>query len=158
MSARVYAEAVAPYRIFTQTPDGTLDPAQLLVQTRRFFEATVEVLAADADGVRLSLQSETRGYKGRFVVRVRAVSDRDLEQARAAEARGRAAGMSALAARCAHVWEIESVGEAPVAATLNMCALLASIALGPVLPPDMATLFGVRGAMERVERLCQEGD
>jgi len=145
---------VAAYRIFTQAPDGKLDPAQLLVQARRFFEATVEVLAADADGVSLALESEARGYKGRFVVRTRPVSERDLEEARTAEARGRAAGMSALATRCAHLWELEPVGDAPPAATLNLCALLASVALGPVLPPDNATLFGVRGAMERVERLC----
>jgi hypothetical protein len=145
---------VAAYRIFTQAPGGTLDPAHLLVQARRFFEAAVEVLAVDGDGVHLALESEARGYVGRFVVRARAVSERDLEEARAAEARGRAAGMSALAARCAHLWELEPLDDTPPAATLNLCALLASIALGPVLPPDAATLFGVRGAMERVERLC----
>ena len=65
--------------------------------------------------------------------------------------------MSTLATRCAHLWELEPVSDAPPAATLNLCALLASIALGPVLPPDIATLFGVRGAMERVERLCAPG-
>jgi len=145
---------VAAYRIFTQEPDGKLDPARLLVQTRTFFEATVEVLAAEADGVRLALASEARGYGGRFLVRTRSTSERDLEEARTAEARGRAAGMSALAARCAHIWEVEPLDEAPAAATLNLCALLASIALGPVLPPDITTLFGVRGAMERVDRLC----
>ena len=36
-------------------------------------------------------------------------------------------------------------------ALLNLCAILASVALGPVLTPDESALFGVRGAMERVE-------
>jgi hypothetical protein len=47
------------------------------------------------------------------------------------------------------------VGEDSELARLNLCGILAAIALGPVLPDDGATLYGVRGAMERVERLLK---
>ena len=74
--------------------------------------------------------------------------------ARDAEARGRAAGMAALAERCGQVWTIESVGESDAidATYLTLAAICASVALGPVLPPDGSTLFGVRGAIERRDK------
>ena len=37
-------------------------------------------------------------------------------------------------------------------AYLTLSAICASVALGPVLPPDHGTLFGVRGAIERRDR------
>jgi hypothetical protein len=89
------------------------------------------------------------------VLRARDVTHDDLEHARGAEARGKAAGMSALAERCPQIWEIgvderSAPGEAALLAMSGICA---SVALGPVLPPDHATLFGVRGAMERLALL-----
>ena len=57
--------------------------------------------------------------------------------------------MSTLAERCPTVWEVSSVGVDSELARLNLCGILASVALGPVLPDDGATLYGVRGAMER---------
>jgi hypothetical protein len=63
--------------------------------------------------------------------------------------------MAALARRCASVWQVEPQAPESEAATHNLCAIMASVALGPVLPPDDSTLFGVRGAMERVERLVR---
>jgi hypothetical protein len=84
----------------------------------------------------------------------RAATAEDQAAARRAEERGRSAGMSALAERCRFVWVISPLSEAPEAAVLNLCAVLASAALGPVLPPDESALFGVRGGMERVEALC----
>ena len=50
------------------------------------------------------------------------------------------------------IWRIEPEGEAPAAITLELAGLLASVALGPVLPPDDSTLFGVRGARERAQK------
>ena len=63
--------------------------------------------------------------------------------------------MSALAKRCHSLWEIQTLSEDAELATLNLCGILASVALGPVLPDDGATLYGVRGSMERVERLLK---
>lgn len=152
------------YRIFSQAPGGRLDLAQLLTNARRFFEASVEVLEQHGlvPGVgpepverwaRVRLVSERRGVSGVFRIRCRAADVQDWEDARAAEARGHATGMGALAARCETVWDVEPEGDAPEAAALNLCALLASVALGPVLPPDASTLFGIRGAMERLDAL-----
>ena len=78
---------------------------------------------------------------------------RSMTDARDAEARGRAAGMSLLADRCPTIWDVEPSAEDNELARLHLCAILASVALGPVLPDDGSTLFGVRGAMERVQRL-----
>ena len=60
--------------------------------------------------------------------------------------------MAALAGRCQFVWWL-SPGAEESPPLLNLCAILASVALGPVLPADESALFGVRGAMERFERL-----
>jgi hypothetical protein len=84
------------------------------------------------------------------------VTPDDLEEAKRAEARGQAAGMSALAERCAYVLEIGpvegNVAEQPPedSAALALAGVTASVVLGPILPPDHSTLFGVRGAMERL--------
>jgi hypothetical protein len=142
------------YRVFTQTGDGRIDLARLVTQARAFFEASIDVLGAEERVVRLRLQSEARGYAGTFAVHVRPATQDDYATARSAEARGRAAGMGTLAQRCGYIWDVEPDSDVVLAATLNLCALLASVALGPVLPPDADTLFGVRGAMERVEQLC----
>jgi hypothetical protein len=61
--------------------------------------------------------------------------------------------MSLLASRCPSVWEVHPEAGASEAACLNLCAILAAVALGPTLPPDASTLFGVRGAMQRLEAL-----
>jgi hypothetical protein len=76
----------------------------------------------------------------------------DRAAAEVAETRGKAGGMASLAARCAVVWTITHESEISGSAELQLSALLASIALGPVLPEDESTLYGVRGAMERAEK------
>jgi len=59
--------------------------------------------------------------------------------------------MSVLAERCPAVWEITDA-EAEPRAALTLAGVLAAVGLGPVLPPDESALFGVRGALERLER------
>jgi hypothetical protein len=150
------------YRVFTQTPDGVIDPALLVRSATRHFEASLEILSAEprtvepsaSASVTLRLSSARRNFSNNFKVLSRTTREEDWAAARRAEVRGRSAGMSALADRCGFVWWIEEQTEGPPAAMLNLCAVLASAALGPVLPPDESALFGVRGAMERVEALC----
>jgi len=77
----------------------------------------------------------------------------DLAEARAAEDRSGKWGMSQLAERCPSAWELEPEAGTPLAGELVVAALLASIALGPILPEDGSGLFGVRTAMQRAERL-----
>lgn len=142
-------------RVFAQAPPDDLDPAAIVRGAGRYFEATVNVLSQSQAPSRLmlSLESARRGDSGRFSVTSRAATDQDREDARKAEARGKAAGMSLLAARCPSVWEVVATEPSSAASLWNLCAVLASVALGPVLPEDGSTLFGVRGAMERVEAI-----
>jgi len=148
-------------RIFAQREQLALDLPELLKTARRYFDATLDVqskteIAPDGrEQVEILLHSEKHGYQGRLSIRTRRTSEHDRTDARAAEQRGQAAGMAALAERCPTIWDVEPVGEDSQLARLNLCGILAAIALGPVLPDDGATLYGVRGAMERVERLLK---
>lgn len=155
------------YRVFAQVPSGRLDLALLVQNARRFFEATVEVLAENGlvegaptlaepgapPSARIRIESARRRFRATFRVVCRPAEASDWDAARRAEQNGRATGMGQLAARCSSVWQVEPEEPNSEPALLNLCALLASIALGPVLPPDESTLFGIRGAMERLERL-----
>jgi hypothetical protein len=148
------------YRVFAQSDDARIDPARLVQNARSYFEPELDVLGQSEAGaeeslVRLELASAAHGWRARFVVTSRAAQQGDLEAARAAEVRGQATGMAALAERCRFVWEVEPEADAPEVATLSLCGLLASVALGPVLPPCGSTLFGVRGSMERAEQLLR---
>ena len=153
------------YLVFSQAPSARLDAAALVVHARRHFAAELEVLGEDPPGasaraafdgdrhaLRVRWSHARRGLSAELEVRSRPAAQDDLERARDAEVRGKAAGMAALATRCRFVWEVVPAGQADERAILGLCGLLASVALGPVLPPDGATLFGVRGAMERSDR------
>ncbi|MBX3129264.1 MAG: hypothetical protein KF718_21275 [Polyangiaceae bacterium] len=149
------------YRVFSQRSEPRLPFADLLNQARRFFEARLEVegesgfapgQAPLATHATLRIASARLGFDERVRVHARPRSAMDLADAQRAEVRGRAAGMATLAARCPTVWELAEDGPTEVV-LLCTSGLLASVALGPVLPPDGSTLFGVRGAMERVDLL-----
>ena len=144
-------------RVFAQRDQLGFDLPELLRATRRYFDATLEVQSSTASGdsVQVLLRSEKYDYEGVLSIRSRKTCADDLAAARAAEERGRAAGMSDLAARCPTIWEVDSVGVDCELARLNLCGILASVALGPVLPDDGSTLYGIRGAMERVEKLLR---
>lgn len=152
-------------RVFSQQPDLVAALPQLLAHARRFFAADIEVLASSAPNraapalalVTLRLVSARYPGQGTFQVEARKPSAADHAAAEAAEARGRAGGMAQLAARCAALWVVTCVGEVTGSAELQLSALLASVALGPVLPADESTLYGVRGAMERAEKAAETG-
>ena len=148
-------------RVFVQRAELTIDLPELLRATRSYFDATLVVLSrlegahATGDRVEVELRSAQHGYSGRFSIRSRRTSEHDLADARDAEQRGKAAGMAGLAARCPTLWDVEPITEDSELARLNLCGILASVALGPVLPDDGSTLYGVRGSMERVARLLE---
>jgi hypothetical protein len=137
------------YRIFTQTPGGRLEPAWLAPNARRWFHSSIVVLENGARRLRLRIRGDFASEPVEIAIATRPADKGDQEDAKIAETRGRAAGMAELAARCAHVWELEADDSAPIAAVMTACAAAASVALGPVLPPDGSTLFGVRGAIDR---------
>jgi hypothetical protein len=147
-------------RVFTQRQQLALDLPELLRATQRYFDVTLDIEArAETNGagdlVTVRVRSALHGYEGVLTIESRKTRAEDLIEARAAEVRGRAAGMAGLAERCPNVWEVHSIGTDSELARLNLCGILASVALGPVLPDDGATLYGVRGAMERVEKLLR---
>jgi hypothetical protein len=149
-----------PTRVFSQQPDLVAALPKLLAHARRFFAAELNVLSASpperveplvAEAL-VELESARYPGRGKFRIESRAASDDDRFAAEAAEARGKAGGMADLARRCAGLWIIHPEGEISGSAELQLSALLASVALGPVLPVDESTLYGVRGAMERAEK------
>lgn len=145
-----------PYLVFSQPSLTSLDVGQLARHARRFFGATFELRGRPEGGEVGELDLALAGAEGAagasFRARVRRCVRDDYEAAEGAERAGAAGGMGQLARRCAFVWEIER-GEAGEAELLRLCAILASVLLGPVMPPEKDTLFGVRGARERAERL-----
>ncbi len=157
MKRRARRVALPLVRVFAQRDNPALDLPELLNATRRFFDAAIDVQSRSETGeqVELLLRCEKHGYEGRFLVSGRHVTERDLVDARAAEQRGRAAGMSSLAERCRTIWEVKSIGSDSELARLNLCGILACVGLGPVLPDDGSTLYGVRGSMERVDHLLR---
>jgi len=152
-----------PTRVFSQQPDLLAALPQLLAHARRFFAAEIHVLAASSPDradlavaeVTLALESARYPGHGTFRVEARRPTEADQAAAQAAELRGRAGGMAQLAARCGAVWELAADGDVTGSAELQLSALLASVALGPVLPTDESTLYGVRGAMERAEKAAE---
>jgi hypothetical protein len=150
------------YLIFAQEKHARLPLPQLLQNARRYFSMSIDVLGEDGfdprqadpaeSRVLLEVSNPKRPYTARFEIRARHCGDSDLERARDAEARGNASGMAELAQRCPCVWELTPAAGANELAMFELCAVLASTALGPVLPPDGSTLFGVRGALERAAR------
>jgi hypothetical protein len=150
------------YAVFVQRAEPRIDVVGLATNAERWFQARVVVLesdAVDAPGAlptRARVALELSGERREFRLTARLAGAADLAAAERAEARGRAGGMAALAARCPVIWELEPLAPGDERMTLTLAALAASLALGPVLPPDGSTLFGVRGARERAERVGQK--
>lgn len=148
-----------PTRVFSQQLDLVATLPKLLQHARRFFALELSVLSASPPGqqpeharARVELEGARYPARGTFLIESRVATDDDRFAAEAAEARGQAGGMALLAARCATVWEVTAEGATSGPALLQLSALLASVALGPVLPDDESTLYGVRGALERAEK------
>jgi hypothetical protein len=139
----------APYLIFAQRNRAEVDLAGLVGNTRRYFSATVSVISASEGSVRIRLEHGDERAELEIVARL--ATEADHIRAERAEVRGKAAGMAALARRCSVIWQVQPDPGVSERATLRACALLASVALGPVLPADDSTLFGVRGALARAE-------
>ena len=139
--------AFVSYLVFAQADQPQVDVQKLADHARKFFRCSIQTTdAKGAIALDIALQS---GVTARATLRARKASRDDHHAAREAEARGQVSGMGALADKCGWVWQVDFDDGAPQAAVFTACAALASVALGPVLPPDHSSLFGVRGAMER---------
>jgi len=143
------------YLVFSQEPRGRPPFERLQINGARFFSTTLEQLEDDETSVVVRLVCARPAVRGDFRITSRDTVNDDIMNARDAEARGRAGGMAMLAEKCKQVWMIEAAGddEPGEAAYFTLAAVCASVALGPVMPPDAATLFGVRGAIERRDKV-----
>ena len=142
--------------VFSQDPKRLPDVERLAAQAAKFFGSRLELVERTGSLLRVRLASSRPPFEDELTIEARDVTHEDLSNARDAEARGRAAGMGALAERCKFIWEVRASNgpeRAPIA-LLTLCAVCASVALGPILPPDHSTLFGVRGAIERRDVLA----
>jgi len=146
------------FLVFSQANKELAQEALLVQKARMFFRVELEFFRCHlgeegrgAFGVRLALP-------GRPAVELslarRPASEDDWRAAEEAERAGQAAGMASLARRCPVVWELRDDPVHP-GEVLTLCGILAAVDLGPVMPPDRSTLYGVRGARLRAEGFAQ---
>jgi hypothetical protein len=147
------------YAIFSQEQAAAPPFEKLAAHASRFFSATLELREQSEASISVRLVVTRPQLTGEFRITSRVTTDDDRERARTAESRGRAGGMALLAEKCGHLWTLEatSADTASEAACLTLAAICASVALGPVLPPDGATLYGVRGSIERRDQALARG-
>lgn len=144
----------AAYLVFSQS---ALAPSvgRVVQGARSHFGAALVAVGSDANaetaGVRLSYTAH--GESAVFDVDSRRSDEDDVRKAGAAERGATGAGLADLAARCSVVWTVAPPSDAPEWLVVEFCALLASVALGPILPPDASRLLGVRSARERSNAL-----
>lgn len=167
--------AVAPMRVdeawslLSPDPDGRMDAVRWAHQAERFFRARLTLLPdkrypsgtlplVDAAWVQVSLSEAARGSR---VVVVTLPLERAPEVRRAADLGVAAiggAGMDALVARARRLFQVraapagDSAEEADPRAPLAVAAVIASLLLAPIVPPGGGTIFGVKGARERLAR------
>ncbi len=65
------------------------------------------------------------------------------------------AGMDVLLARANRIWQVQNTvsRDGDPRAPVVVSAVLASVFLGPVLPPDTVTLYGIRGLRRRLDAM-----
>lgn len=139
---------------FVQQPAPRLELVRLSQQATRHFAAQLSTLSQDSASVRvtLTLHHHSHGHHT-FHLRARSTTPDDRDRLAPAERRNKSHGMAALGERCQCVWEVEPDPDVPPAARFYFGALLASVALGPLLPDDDSGLYGVRSARLRAEAL-----
>ncbi len=163
-SFRVEALPVSrAYTLLAPEPSARVDVALWAHKARMFFGATLELVqpkaypggeAPLADAVEIQIERKKGGATTR--VRVVTLPVEEAPEARLAGEAGAAAiggaGMDVLVQRARRVWQVSSdvaQGEDPDA-PLALAAILASVLLAPIVPPGGGTIFGVKGARERL--------
>lgn len=164
--ANVRVEALPASRAYTllaPDPSARMDVALWAHKARTFFGVALELSppkaypsgeAPAADAALVEIDRKARGGKARVLVVTVPVEEapeaRLVAEAGAAAIGG--AGMDVLVARARRVWQVSSEvaqGEDPDA-PLALAAILSSVLLAPIVPPGGGTIFGVKGARERL--------
>ncbi len=146
-------------------PDARVDAARWAHQAETFFRLRFVVVQAKrypsgtlpiADRVEVDVAPRGDENATRVLV-VTVPVDRAPEALAAGAAGARAiggAGFDALVLRTRRVWQVrERVEAGDARAPLAVAAVLASLFLAPVVPPGGGTIFGVKGARERLAAL-----
>ena len=152
------------WSLFAREPAGRVEAARWVQQARTFFRAELSLVEGTGGDqpARAALAVEVAPADApRAVTRVAIVTVplADAPEALAAARRGvqaiGGAGFDALLAQAARLWQVgRAVGAAgDPRAALVVAAVLASVLLAPVVPPDEVTAFGVRGARLRLDAL-----
>ena len=139
-----------------------LDRARMKQQARTFFEAELEAVFVGGDDSAL-VDVRMKGGAATTRVRVLTAAIDDAPDVRAAADAGviaiGGAGFDALVARTKRVFQVVAAPiEGPDArAPLLVAAVIASLLLAPIVPPGGGTIFGVKGARERLNSLVAQG-
>ncbi len=151
------------WTLLAPEPDARVDAARWAHQAETFFRATLRVVQEKrypagtlpiVDAVEVEIAPRGAASTTRVLV-VTLPIDRAPSAKRAGEAGARAiggAGMDVLVARATRVWQIAGAvtAEGNALAPLALAGVLASLLLAPIVPPGAATIFGVKGARERL--------
>lgn len=137
-----------PYLVFSQAEAAAFPIDRLVAHASAHFDATL-VATETADPAVTRLSYAAHGTRGDFDVSTRVATLEDVGTARQAERFAASGGLADLAARCKTMWIVEPRHDPPEWLAFEFAALLASVALGPIVPPDGMRLLGVRSARER---------
>lgn len=138
---------------FVQQPAPRLELERLAGQASRYFSAELQIVAQTAGGGQATVRMRTAAGEHTFELRARLTDAADRARLGPAELANQSYGMAGLGERCTCVWEVTAAPDTPRAECFQFGALLASIALGPWLPPDGSGLYGVRSARVLAEQL-----
>lgn len=160
--------ASSAYTLFSAEISARIDIATLAHKARTFFATALEIDPAKAypdgrtpnrDAVHIDVKP--LGNRDQLPTRVFVVTwpldehpaFRDIGDTAARAIGG--AGMDALVARAKRIWQVSTDGVqgADLHASLRVAAILAAVLLAPIVPPDGTTIYGVKGARERLDKL-----
>lgn len=158
------------FTLFSPEPLSRVDIAQLAHKARTFFATALEIdpVKAYPEGNcpsedALTIEIKPMGKSILAPTRVNVVTFplarepffRELGDSAARAIGG--AGMDILVARTARIWQVAKDVESgdDSRAPLRVSAILAAVLLAPIVPPEGNTIYGVKGARERLERAIQ---
>jgi len=155
------------YTLFSPDPTARIDIALLANKARTFFATALEInpVKAYPDGQTpesdvVHVDIHPLGKRDALSTRVLVITwplERDPQFREVGEAGARAiggAGMDVLVARAKRIWQVSKdvMHGNDRHAPLRVAAILASVLLAPIVPPEGNTMYGVKGARERLER------
>jgi hypothetical protein len=150
------------YLVFAQRDDARLEIHFWQQQARRFFDTELGLSVDKAydrldsmpttDAARIVVSSPKNAVEATLLCAARPSTAADLALAESIEARHGYTGLSMLAKRCKTVWLVSSTNQAGGdRAALLLSAIVASVVLGPIIPPAHDELYGVKTARLKLE-------